>query len=1240
VQKIRRHIFLVLSVLSFVLALLFFWVFERGALGASEEKYLSNIKDRVKTELGISERDLIQVLDVVSKNLDLTFTKLRYPAKYPYYVFKNDSLMFWSDHRFAPEMAALKNVTQTQVVDFENSKFIVSRRQYRVQQDTIDVFSTLNLYRYYQNEDKYLQSGYNTDLFPIEPEEISSKMSLPHRNVMDDKSRFLFSIIPPKLEAFHNQTTPVNTLLWGGLAVLFLGIYVFQWVHRLARQKYVEPSLLLLAVYLLALRGAMLYYGVPFLFIDTDLFNSKFYASSLASPSLGDLLLNCFFVLIFVGYLVDSYFRSKGYFYLIKASSTVKAIAAVMVVALSFWVFGLGFSELTNIYEKSLFTLDITLSISFSLLKIASLIVFIILASIYFLSTHLLVSLFVRLSPKRWQGWWLFVAGAVIGLGIIWFVKGIFDAIFVVHAIYFLTLYLYRFPRALYSFRYRTTIYYFAGAFLWAIVTTYVVYHEEDKKDIIKKKEFGEQIIAENDGLVEVLLDKANKSIMRDTDIQNTFLTDTILSRERIQQKIKSIHLERFFDKYDIEVYSFKVSGAPLDNLPSDVYFEEYVKPYRQAKFKTDYEGIYFINDLVNNFKKQYVSVVDIQRDSSLLGRVVLNLLPRQSQGMDISPASLIDKKLSEAPETRQYSYAIYDARRSLIYRYGSYNYERKMPKETLNNTLLFQQGLSMFDYKHIGSKDKNGRAVIVSSKFLPIGNLLSNFSFLFLILVLYVIFIVGLYALRYGRSKLNISYAAKIQIMLNVAFFAPLILLVVIILSVINNNYYTSQENAYLATTKNVVTNAIPFIEEYARGGRSQGALEEELSKIARDAKIDVNFFNKSGYLTATTKPFDYESRQLSRQLNPNAYIHLLQERENEILLNESLGEQQYHTAYVSVRASNNSEPLGVLSVPFFDSKPELDRQIIDLISSILSVFAIIFIAFLVLSYWASNHLTVPLSDMTKRFRRINLYKLNEPVEWKSSEDEIGVLVNSYNQMLKKLEESKEELAKNEKQTAWREMAKQVAHEIKNPLTPMKLTIQQLQRTMSRDLPQSDRIKRTFESLIDQIDNISDIATSFSDFAKMPMPKNELFEIASVLNKAADLYADDSKITLTRHIQNDQVNVVGDRQLLGRIITNLIINGIQSVPADRHPEIYLGLRTDDANVYIEVKDNGKGIPEGIRSKVFFPNFSTKQGGSGLGLAIAKRGVEHAGGTIWFETEEGQGTAFFLSLPIAHEPES
>jgi len=364
---------------------------------------------------------------------------------------------------------------------------------------------------------------------------------------------------------------------------------------------------------------------------------------------------------------------------------------------------------------------------------------------------------------------------------------------------------------------------------------------------------------------------------------------------------------------------------------------------------------------------------------------------------------------------------------------------------------------------------------------------------------------------------------------------------------------------------------------------------------------------------------------------------------------VNESLGTKQYRTAYAGIK-SYDGRLLGVLSIPYFYARPELDRQIIEVISSALSIFTGLFLFFLILSYFASNVLTKPLKLLTQKIRKTNLDQPNDPLPWRS-DDEIGMLIREYNRMLIKLEESKQALAQNEKQSAWREMAKQVAHEIKNPLTPMKLTLQHLQRTLpnasgaesatSTNDPAMRRvIQRTFDSLLDQIDNLSDIATSFSDFAKMPLPKNEIFEVTGVINKAADLYADDQRIVLQRQIAPGPVMVKGDRQLIGRTLTNLIINGIQSVPPDRKPVLSLRLYTNDDDVQIEVHDNGTGIPEAIRKKVFLPNFSTKRGGSGLGLAIAKRGVEHAGGSIWFETTEGVGTSFFLSLPLARQAET
>jgi nitrogen fixation/metabolism regulation signal transduction histidine kinase len=291
-------------------------------------------------------------------------------------------------------------------------------------------------------------------------------------------------------------------------------------------------------------------------------------------------------------------------------------------------------------------------------------------------------------------------------------------------------------------------------------------------------------------------------------------------------------------------------------------------------------------------------------------------------------------------------------------------------------------------------------------------------------------------------------------------------------------------------------------------------------------------------------------------------------------------------------------------MSIPFFDAKTMLDLQVKEVVATILIIFLLMFLILLVSSYFASSQLTSPLKLIAQRLKKTNLDKLGETIEWKSN-DEIGLLTKSYNKMIKKIDESKIALSQSEKQTAWQEMAKQVAHEIKNPLTPMKLSIQQLQRTLPMDDPKSrERIQRALNSLTEQIDNISEIANSFSEFAKMPVPRNERFDLVPAVQKTVDLYSQNNDVKINFESSVKEIFVMGDRMLLNRVITNLILNGIQS-----------------------------GIAESIRKKVFIPNFSTKVGGSGLGLAMAKRGIEHAGGNIWFETVEEEGTTFFIDLP-------
>ena len=198
-----------------------------------------------------------------------------------------------------------------------------------------------------------------------------------------------------------------------------------------------------------------------------------------------------------------------------------------------------------------------------------------------------------------------------------------------------------------------------------------------------------------------------------------------------------------------------------------------------------------------------------------------------------------------------------------------------------------------------------------------------------------------------------------------------------------------------------------------------------------------------------------------------------------------------------------------------------------------------------------------------------------------------------------------------------------------------MKLTLQHLQRKLlNGGEVVKEQAEKSFNTLLDQVDTLNDIATSFSAFAKMPIPKEEVFDIGAVLKKNIELYSNDNEVEILTDIPPGDFFVKGDQQLMSRIFTNLILNGIQSVPAGRKPEISVSLQKNIHFIRVEIHDNGMGISETIRNKIFIPNFSTKYAGSGIGLALAKRGVEHAGGKIWFETEEEQGTSFFIELPL------
>jgi two-component system nitrogen regulation sensor histidine kinase NtrY len=498
------------------------------------------------------------------------------------------------------------------------------------------------------------------------------------------------------------------------------------------------------------------------------------------------------------------------------------------------------------------------------------------------------------------------------------------------------------------------------------------------------------------------------------------------------------------------------------------------------------------------------------------------------------------------------------------------------------------------------------------------------------------LILLIG-YALYFKLKQREMNYLTRIQLYINLAFFIPLVIISIITISRISNDYALEEQNMFLKKAEATGANLIPLIEQYTDNRVGKEELYNQVADIASLTESDISIFGvdiQKGRLIATSQPAVFEKKLISFYMNPEAYHGITRSGSTSMILDENIGGLHYKSAYVAIKSSQTGALLGILSVPFFSSQLSIERRIINLIVSVINTFTFVFIIFLFISYIISTNLVFPLKQMITRIRKTTLTGNNEPIEY-NSPDEIGQLVDAYNSMIVKLEHSRRALARSEKEAGWREMAKQVAHEIKNPLTPMKLTLQHLKMRMeTARSDEQNSFGKAIDSMLHNIETLNGIADSFSNYAKMPVPVLARFELTGLLKQTAALYMNNNDVGLNFNLPPEQIFTAGDVYWLGRAFSNLIINSIQAADGIKKLNIDVQVKKKNDKVVIEVADNGKGIPESIQDRIFMPDFSTKFAGSGIGLAVARRAVEHAGGKIWFESKEQVGTTFFIELPV------
>lgn len=1163
-------------------------------------------------------------------------------SQFRHYILRNGNLWFWSDYRLIPENRFLQGKYSHNLVWLTGAKYLLLKDNLSTENDKWELVSMVSFYRRYPVQNQYLQSGWLYPLFRHVKASLT-RSSIEQENIFGPDKDFLFSLTLAKENRLEwdSQAEWPYFLLAVFLTLLFGSGYVmlrvFHW--------FVVPNKAARGFWYLLLwfGGWRLVWGLIIVMGKSG--ETSFYGfSSLKAEDQTDaFILNAsidlLLILVLMGYVVRYMVGHIGQQLLIFANTKLKRqFLSIGLIGLGLSVTHLfhGFCRL--LYANPDLSLDIYASLEFDWQRWSGIGLLLMACIGYFLVSHLLTRLYLKASlrdPKN--AYILFGATSAGYLFTTYLIDDFTVFIVVFFALYHEAVIRFRFTRYITEQRYQTYLYFFACALMLSALGGIAGWEVEKSQELQNKIRFAELVLSEKDNRGAEDIEQMNRKIREDDFIRNR-LADPSASKDLVIQKILKVYVPKSFEKYSVQISLFNSQGGQMGLAnPSDKDdYQELYNSVNRPQNCTEYNNIYLLNELKRNVFRRYVSFVPLRTDTLSFGYIVIDFKLKKINHDNVYPELLVGNNEVSPALLKNYSYAIFESGKIAV-KYGTYNYLTDFKTQYLSQNNIYQTGIWDNDIHHIGLKGENDQIMVVSSILNPVRNLTTNFSALFFVQILFILTLISAYLLTLMIQKEELLLTTKIQIFLNTAFFLPLLLVSSLVLSVMSNTYRNDLNQAFLRKAEEAAQNlSARLIEKGGDRWLDAQLVKAEVADLARTTNLDLNFFSTNGKLLATSQQGIYDNNVLSKYINPIALYRLLNNNQGLVLLTENVGKLGFKTAYLTLRATEEAKAGAILSVPYFDSSAELGHQITDVAATLLRIFSAIFILFLGLSYYLAQQLILPLKILNSRLKRTGLSQ-NQPLEWRNRRDEIGMLISEYNNMLQRLEASRDALSKSEKESAWREMAQQVAHEIKNPLTPMKLTLQHLQRAIAAQKPDVDKLTdRAIETLLLQIDILNDIATSFSAFAKMPVPKNEVFELNAVVRQTVELFQHNTegrKVHLL--LEQGHFYVRGDEKLMGRILTNLLLNAFQAIPQDRSPVVSLQLQTTpEGQVLLSISDNGMGISELIKPKIFIPNFTTKSSGAGIGLAVAKRGIEHSGGQIWFKTSEGEGTTFYIELPV------
>ena len=1140
-------------------------------------------------------------------------------------------LTYWNTNRIYITTDDVFRPSGSYYIDNKNGQFEMISKKLSLKRGDFTVIAMLPIRWSYFMQNKYLQNEFaGFDGINDQYEISSDPKSLA---VINSGGMKLFRIKLNEGKSFIAYDS--ITVLLRVLAIILLLLFLHSLAQELVINFRFKTGFIFLLITVALIRLISYFYSFPLDFSKLPLFDPAVYASNFLHPSLGDLFVNS--ILLF--WLVNFYkiYNDRERWFYFKFPLKLYAYANLLVlIIICFLLSGIVIS----LVRDSKIPFDVTNVYSLNVYSIISFIILCFLALSFFHFSQILLQPAIQCKISVY---FQCLAISMFALALILLFSSnnttrIYLWIWVWLLVYIIILN--RRKKDLTITLLQSPFFIF-WVMIFALSIAALVIQQNGKVEFEQRKRIAEKLIIQTDPSGENLLNIAATNF-DDHFLVNNFdrISQNEYSNKFIKDSLVNQNFSGYLNKYDTQMYTYDSLFRPLYN--DDLLGYAAIQTIVLNKAKSTVIANLFRYENTEGFSYVYRKI--IQQNHTILGYIFVIIKSKRYKSEALYPELFTQSQDIASDLNTNYAYAVY-ARGRMINHFNNYGFPSLIDTKP-NADFQFTQ-IKNGVYDELWYNGGNNKQVVVVKKDSSLIEAITLFAYLFCsFLSIIFLFHISNYLIRARFKWQDIKKMFRLnirsQIQATIIFLSIFSFLVIGITTISffilrfnqNNEDRLSKSIQVMANEVNGKISSLQAFDDLPDNHGIKVGLEKELAEISDLHNVDINYYNLQGNLVISTQPYIYNKHLVSTLMDPNAYRALQIGHSIRYLQSERIGSFQYLSIYVPLTndAGNN---YAYLNIPYLNSVNELNQEISGFLAALINLNAFIFLIAGAIAFFLTNRITASFGLIGRKMQEMSLGKINETIEWNRN-DEIGLLVEEYNKMVKKLELSAKALAQSEREGAWREMARQVAHEIKNPLTPMKLSIQYLQNAIQKDAPNVKALSQSMAvTLIEQIDQLSKIAGDFSQFANIGNARMEIFDIKEVLSSIVSLYSANPRIQIDYSIEQEQSCIYADRVQMNRLFTNLLQNAIEANPdIETKVKITIAQKVNEDLLILSINDASGGIPESMRKNIFTPNFTTKSSGTGLGLAICKGIVENANGHIWFETEEGVGTTFLIQLPL------